>query len=372
MSRRKRTRRAALLILVVGIPAVTSADAFADFAFGDFASVTGLNLGGDAAQVGSVLRVVPAAAAKVGSVWFATRQQVGGGFDTTFEFRLSNPSPACIDGSGQCGADGIVFVVQSASPTALGGAGIGMGYSGIPSSLAVEFDTWFNSSLSDPNTNHVAVLSMGTFDNETDHADAGLAVVEVPGDFNDGVIRAVRIRYVPNMLSVFIDDFANPVLSVAVDLDALLALDNGGAFVGLTAGTGGEWADHDVLSWSFTASGPGCEVPEDDSDGDGVPDCFDACPNDPNKLEPGLCGCGTPDVDSDGDGWLDCFDNCPNDFNPDQADADGNGLGDACEAAGPPACAGPGIMMMPMTLLGGGYLARRRRRRSRGRRRAPQ
>lgn len=35
--------------------------------------------------------------------------------------------------------------------------------------------------------------------------------------------------------------------------------------------------------------------------------------------------------DSDGDGINDCLDNCPNDHNPDQSDVDGDGIGDACD-----------------------------------------
>ncbi|MFQ5466913.1 MAG: hydrolase 1, exosortase A system-associated, partial [Kiloniellaceae bacterium] len=42
-----------------------------------------------------------------------------------------------------------------------------------------------------------------------------------------------------------------------------------------------------------------CQV---DSDGDGINDCDDGCPNDVNKTAPGICGCGVPDTgDSDGD-----------------------------------------------------------------------
>lgn len=48
-----------------------------------------------------------------------------------------------------------------------------------------------------------------------------------------------------------------------------------------------------------------------DSDGDGVCDEFDNCPNDPLKTEPGACGCGALDTDSDNDGVPDCIDECP-------------------------------------------------------------
>lgn len=76
----------------------------------------------------------------------------------------------------------------------------------------------------------------------------------------------------------------------------------------------------------------GCGVADTDSDADGTPDCLDGCPNDASKLAPGDCGCGVAETDSDGDGVPDCVDNCPSTFNPDQADGDGNGEGDACDS----------------------------------------
>lgn len=45
-----------------------------------------------------------------------------------------------------------------------------------------------------------------------------------------------------------------------------------------------------------------------DSDHDTVNDCLDACPDDPTKVEPGICGCGVPDSDDDHDGVPNCFD----------------------------------------------------------------
>ncbi|MED5528718.1 MAG: hypothetical protein VYC81_08680, partial [Actinomycetota bacterium] len=70
-----------------------------------------------------------------------------------------------------------------------------------------------------------------------------------------------------------------------------------------------------------------------DSDEDGVLDCYDGCPDDSNKTEPGLCGCGVVDsaVDSDDDGTLDCNDAFPND-DTETVDSDGDGVGDNADA----------------------------------------
>ncbi len=101
-----------------------------------------------------------------------------------------------------------------------------------------------------------------------------------------------------------------------------------------------------------TAAGAcGCGVADTDTDADGTPDCQDECPADPGKTERGICDCGTSDDDSDLDGAADCLDACPGDplddvdgdgvcgdvdtcpdlHDPDQADLDGDGIGDACD-----------------------------------------
>lgn len=65
-----------------------------------------------------------------------------------------------------------------------------------------------------------------------------------------------------------------------------------------------------------------------DSDADGTLDCLDDCPDDPNKIEPGICGCGVTDVDTDGDGTADCLDLCPIDPAKTEPGACGCGIPD--------------------------------------------
>ena len=65
----------------------------------------------------------------------------------------------------------------------------------------------------------------------------------------------------------------------------------------------------------------GCNVSQNDEDGDGIIDSADNCSSVSNPNQ----------EDTDGDGIGDVCDNCPNVANPLQEDANNNGIGDACE-----------------------------------------
>ncbi len=230
--------------------AVLSLSATADFDFIDFVNTAGLNLVGTAVQNGTDLRLTPASANSVGGAWFQTKQSVGTSFETSFTFQLG---PAT-------GADGFAFLVQNSAASPLTGTGCELGYHGVANSLAIEFDTYSNStcgavSVNDPNGIHVSVHSLGTAPNSVAES-ASLGSTLVIPDFANGSVHYAKLRYEANVLWIYIDNLFQPVLSVGVNLGSLLSLDQGRAWVGFTASTGGLAEVHDLLAWNFFENPP--------------------------------------------------------------------------------------------------------------------
>ncbi|WP_421793825.1 thrombospondin type 3 repeat-containing protein [Hydrocarboniphaga effusa] len=78
-----------------------------------------------------------------------------------------------------------------------------------------------------------------------------------------------------------------------------------------------------------------------DTDGDGIPNNVDNCPTvaNPNQADSNGDGvgdaCTAAPADTDGDGIPNSSDNCPTVPNPDQADSNHDGVGDACTSTEP-------------------------------------
>src|ERR1051325_4866016 len=74
------------VVLALSLAVATSR---ADLNYAGFTSTAGLNLLGDATQVGTALRLTRSHPDLVGAAWYTTKQSVAGGFETPFSLRIS-------------------------------------------------------------------------------------------------------------------------------------------------------------------------------------------------------------------------------------------------------------------------------------------
>ena len=233
-------------------------DQTSNISFPGFTSADGLNLVGSAHQENERLALTTFTYRETpqrGAAWFAQPVPVQDGFVTAFVFQLEMYSWFTV-------GDGFAFVIQNQGPSALGE---GIGYNGIANSVAIEFDTLRQSWLGDPLSglpnapdllaNHVSVHTRGTDSNDS-HERASLGLADVnPIQLSDRAAHVALIKYVPGEMTIFIDDFHAPVLTISIDLAETLELDGGNAYVGFTASTGPRFTGHKILRWDFASAG---------------------------------------------------------------------------------------------------------------------
>jgi hypothetical protein len=222
--------------------------------FNGFSDTSGLTLNGATATAstadGIVLRLTPASGGKSGSA-FSSQTVNAATFSTFFKFRITNPGGSIFDCNAEAGADGIVFVVQSVSSD-IGGTGQGIGYSGIDSSVGVEFDTWCNAANNDPSSNHLGIDTDGS----VNHGAGSLNTVNVTPNFDNGQIWYAWVDYNGTTLEARVSQSsvrpATPKLTRVLDIPSILGQNS--AYVGFTSGTGSDWGNHDILYWEYRDS----------------------------------------------------------------------------------------------------------------------
>jgi hypothetical protein len=218
-------------------------------------------------QGGSVLWLTPAQVDQAGSVFTTDRVVFNRkyAFTTFFQFQMTDP------GSGGA-SDGMTFVLQAESVSALGASGGCLGYAGyadsgcgtytgtITPSIAVEFDTWQNVGV-DYNDNHVGILTDGEFieiDPQTPYGVTNCQPTGAFGCMSNGDIWSVWIDYDGANLNVALADNSTTrpanIISYPIDIPALFGENS--AFVGFTAGTGAGYENHYILNWQFIAAPP--------------------------------------------------------------------------------------------------------------------
>jgi hypothetical protein len=175
-------------------------------------------------------------------------QRVGiRGFTTSFQVRLhegTQPNPA----------DGFTFLIQTNSPSALGGGGGALGYQGIPNSMAIKFDVFDNQGET---ANSTGLFFNGDFPGLPQAA----GEVSIPLDPNNVNLRSqstktITLTYDGTTLTETIHDpdpgktnNGNFTTTYTVDIAGRLGSDT--AFVGFTGGTGGLFSLQDVLNWQY-------------------------------------------------------------------------------------------------------------------------
>lgn len=256
-----RKATAALAVSLIGLMGVQPAKADSTtVTFGDFSDLSQIVLSGDTAGISNP---VTEGGAKVLRLTNDLDQSGGAflkdpiplegdngfkaSFSTAFDFQISNPL-GCTDVDGVQGADGLVFVVQTDS-NQYGGTGGQIGYGGIPKSVGIEFDTWYNTEYGDADGNHVAVLTNGVM-TELAHQQVTEGAMNNGGIWHawvdyDGDAKTLEVRVTQSATRP-----ATPQLTYNIDLPAVLGQAN--AYVGFTSGTGCGGNNHDIRAWQFT------------------------------------------------------------------------------------------------------------------------
>jgi hypothetical protein len=246
----KKMGRSVFLAAVFLLALATNAAA-AQVQFNGFSDTTGLTLNGVTTTAsttdGVVLRLTPASGSKSGSA-FSSATVNAATFSTFFKLRITDPGGSVFDCNTEAGADGIVFVVQSVSSD-IGGAGAGIGYSGIGSSVGVEFDTWCNAGNNDPSSNHLGIDTEGS----VNHGAGSPNTANVTPNFDNGQIWYAWVDYNGTILEARVSQSsarpATPTLTRALDIPTILGQNS--AYVGFTSGTGSDWGNHDILFWEY-------------------------------------------------------------------------------------------------------------------------
>jgi Legume lectin domain/Chitobiase/beta-hexosaminidase C-terminal domain len=228
-------------VAVVGDP-TTSAVARATYVIGSpyisyprggfKASSFNLN-GGAAITSGGLLQLTDGGGDQGRSAWFAAKVPVQT-FTTDFTFQLTDAE-----------ADGFAFVIQNAGSTALGADGGGLGYWGIPHSLAIKFDLY--------NNEGEGLDSTGLFTQGASPTVPAVGLTGTPINLHSGDPFAAHITYDGANLTLTLTDSSTlGIWSHSWPINIAATVGGNTAYVGFTGSTGGATSTQKVLSWTLS------------------------------------------------------------------------------------------------------------------------
>lgn len=188
---------------------------------------------GDARALGNeCYELTPNQTFKLGSVWYAKKLDLTQDIDLEFYLNFGN-----LDANG---ADGMVFVLQTAGNKAIGESGGGIGFEGFSPSFGVEFDTWQNSDFGDPSYDHLAIFKDGIVDHTSNNAlSNSVAISATSGNVENGQDYLIRVKWFA--LEERFEVYVECELRQQLTIDLVNEVFNGETevFWGFTSATGG-------------------------------------------------------------------------------------------------------------------------------------
>jgi hypothetical protein len=177
------------------------------------------------------IRLVPDAPYVSGSAWYKTPIDLNKPFSMELCLVLG-----CKDDDG---ADGMVFIFHPRMLT--GWRGEGMGFAGLRPALGIEFDTYRNYHLADPEEDHIAIMPNG----RTHHAGSLLGPLKIP-NLEDCKKHPLSITWDPGnqLLEIYLDQERQAAYTI--DLVNSVFGGNSVVYWGVSAATGRLSNFHDI------------------------------------------------------------------------------------------------------------------------------
>jgi hypothetical protein len=202
--------------------------------FGSGFSAAGMQFNGHTTLNGTRLQLTDTSTTyEQASAYWTTLVSVGS-FTNDFNFQLTNPN-----------ADGFTFVLQNSGLTAMGTVGGGLGYAGMPTSVAVKFDLYDNNG---EGNNSTGLYTNGNAPS-TPATTLGGGV-----NLHSGDIFHVHMTYDGTTLTMVISDVTVPAntFTISWPINIPGTIGSNTAFAGFTAATGGGTAIQEILSWTYS------------------------------------------------------------------------------------------------------------------------
>jgi hypothetical protein len=201
-----------------------------------FSTPTGLTFNGTTAVDDTRLQLTDGNLEEAGSVFWNTPINVQA-FTTNFAFQLSSPTPT------QMG-NGFTFTIQNNSPTALGGDSAGLGYQGIPKSVAIKFNFY--------NYENEGSDSTGLYTDGEPPVNPTVDISSSGVILNSGDNINAQITYDGTTLTLTLaDPLVNKTFTYSWPINITQFVGGNTAYVGFTGGAGGLSASQKLLSWTY-------------------------------------------------------------------------------------------------------------------------